>query len=198
YRQMWGEENLPYILAQLPNFVIDIEPVDDPWPTFRLTQARLLDDPMVGVTVNMDLGEDNDLHPTGKRRVGKRLALWAAHMKYGYTGEYTGPTAVSAKIITTGRFKDTSIEIELSHADGLVARDIGKGPEIRDFEVIDNKGKITPAEAEILDGKLLIKTALKADKITKVRYLVKYTYTGAMLYNRANLPMGPFQLDVEK
>jgi sialate O-acetylesterase len=153
---------------------------------------------MVGVTVNMDLGEDNDLHPTGKRRVGKRLALWAAHMKYGYTGEYTGPTPVSAKILASGHFKDTTIEVALSHADGLIARDIGKGPEIKDFEVIDNKGNITPADAEILNGKLLIKTSLKADKISKVRYLVKYTYSGAMLYNSANLPMGPFELTVEK
>ena len=198
YRQMWGEENLPYILAQLPNFVIDIEPVDDPWPTFRLTQARLLDDPMVGVTVNMDLGEDNDLHPTGKRRVGKRLALWAAHMKYGYTGEYTGPTPVSVKIVESGHFKGTTIEIELSHADGLIARDIGKGSEIKDFEVVDNKGNITLGDAEILDGKLLIKTAIKADKVSKVRYLVKYTYSGAMLYNSANLPMGPFEIPIEK
>lgn len=198
YRQMWGEENLPYILVQLPNFVIDIAPVDDPWPTFRLKQSSLLEDPMVGMTVNMDLGEDNDLHPTGKRRFGKRLALWAAHMKYGYTGEYTGPTAVSARVVDSGHFKETTIELDLSHADGLIARDIGKGSEIKDFEIIDNKGNITPAEAEISGGKLLIKTSLKADKISKIRYLVKYTYTGAMLYNRANLPMGPFQLDVEK
>ena len=198
YRQMWGEENLPYILVQLPNFVIDIAPVDDPWPTFRLKQSSLLEDPMVGMTVNMDLGEDNDLHPTGKRRIGKRLALWAAHMKYGYTGEYTGPTAVSAKIATAGHFKDTTIEIELSHADGLIARDIGKGPEIKDFEVIDSKGNIQEVEAEITGNKIQLKTGIKADKISKVRYLVKYTYSGAMLYNRANLPMGPFQLDVEK
>ena len=198
YRQMWGEENLPYILVQLPNFVIDIAPVNDPWPTFRLKQSQLLEDPMVGMTVNMDLGEDNDLHPTGKRRIGKRLALWAAHMKYGYTGEYTGPTAISAKIVDSGHFKGTTIEIELSHADGLVARDVGKGSEIKDFEVIDNKGNLTPANAEILDGKLFVKTALKADKISKIRYLVKYTYSGAMLYNSANLPMGPFELPVEK
>ena len=198
YRQMWGEENLPYILVQLPNFVIDIAPVNDPWPTFRLKQSQLLEDPMVGMTVNMDLGEDNDLHPTGKRRIGKRLALWAAHMKYGYTGEYTGPTPTSAKIATAGHFKDTTIEIELSHADGLIARDIGKGPEIKDFEVIDNKGNIQEVEAEIVNNKIQLKTSLKADKISKVRYLVKYSYTGAMLYNGANLPMGPFELPVEK
>jgi sialate O-acetylesterase len=146
----------------------------------------------------MDLGEDNDLHPTGKRRVGKRLALWAAHMKYGYTGEYTGPTPISAKIAESGHFKGTTIEIELSHADGLIARDIGKGSEIKDFEVVDTKGNIQEVKAEIENNAIRLSTALKADKINKVRYLVKYTYSGAMLYNSANLPMGPFELPVEK
>jgi sialate O-acetylesterase len=198
YRKMWGEENLPYILAQLPNFVIDVEPVNDPWPTFRLTQSRLLDDPLVGMTVNMDLGEDNDLHPTGKRRVGKRLAFWAAHIKYGYSGEYTGPAPSSAKVVTSSRLKGTVIEISLSHADGLIARDIGKGSEIKDFEVVDDKGAIQKVDAEIADNKIRLKTGMKADKISKVRYLVKYTYSGAMLYNSANLPMGPFEISVEK
>jgi sialate O-acetylesterase len=198
YRQMWGEENLPYILAQLPNFVIDVEPVDDPWPQFRLTQSHLLDDPTVGMTVNMDLGEDNDLHPTGKRRVGKRLALFAAHIKYGYPGEYTGPTPRNVTIKNTKIIKGTEIEVVLDHADGLVARDIGKGPELKDFEIVDVKGKVSEAEANIVDGKLCLKTDVKAEKIAKLRYLVKYTYTGAMLYNKANLPMGPFEINVEK
>ena len=86
----------------------------------------------------------------------------------------------------------------MSHADGLVARDIGKGSEIKDFEVIDNKGNIQEVEAEITGNKIQLKTGIKADKISKVRYLVKYTYSGAMLYNSANLPMGPFELPVEK
>ncbi len=196
YRDMWGEENLPYILVQLPNFVIDVAPVDDPWPTFRLDQSKLLEDPGVGMTVNMDLGEDNDLHPTGKRRVGKRLALWAAHIKYGYPGEYTGPMPVEAKVQSSGPIKGTRIEITLAHADALVARDIGKGNEIRDFEIVDDKGKITEASAEIAEGKILLKTGVKPEKIRKVRYLVKYTYSGAMLYNKANLPMGPFEIEV--
>ena len=196
YRDMWGEENLPYILVQLPNFVIDVAPVNDPWPTFRLTQSKLLDDPMVGMTVNMDLGEDNDLHPTGKRRIGKRLALWASHIKYGYPSEYTGPVPVSAKAANSGWIKGSVVDITFDHADGLVSRDIGKGSEIRDFVVVDDKGNETEAKAEIVDGKIQLQTALKADKIKKVKYLVAYTYSGAMVYNKANLPLGPFEIEL--
>jgi sialate O-acetylesterase len=199
YRDKWGEENLPYILVQLPNFVIDVEPVDDPWPEFRLKQARLLDDPMVGMTVNMDLGEDNDLHPTGKRRIGKRLALWAAHLRYGYAGEYTGPTPipVSVKATGSGLMKGATVEISFDHADGMVARDLGKGSEIRDFVVVDDKGKEYEAKAKIVGEAIQLQTNLKAEKIKKVKYLVSYTYNGAMIYNKANLPMGPFELDVD-
>lgn len=198
YREKWGDENLPYILVQLPNFVIDIEPVNDPWPQFRLTQSRLLDDPMVGMTVNMDLGEDNDLHPTGKRRVGKRLALWAAHMKYGYAGEYRGPVPVMARARGLGFGRGSCVEITLDHSEGLVARDIGKGMEILDFVLVDDKNAEHKAEAEIKDKQILLRTSLTAENIRKVRYLVSYTYTGAMIYNRANLPMGPFEMEVNR
>ncbi len=197
YRDKWGEENIPYILVQLPNFVIDIEPVNDPWPQFRLTQARLLDDPMVGMTVSMDLGEDNDLHPTGKRRVGKRLALWAAHIKYGYPGEYTGPVPVRAKATGAGFKRGSVVEVSLDHAEGLVARDIGKGEVIQDFVLVDDTGKEHRAEAEIEDKKVILRSSLRAGSIKKVRYLVSYTYSGAMIYNKANLPMGPFEMEVE-
>ncbi|MBQ7658324.1 MAG: hypothetical protein IJS16_05005, partial [Butyrivibrio sp.] len=136
---------------------------------------------------------------TGKRRVGKRLALWAAHLRYGYAGEYTGPTPipVSVKVLGNGLIKGSTVEIMFDHADGMVARDIGKGTEIRDFVVVDDKGKETEVKAEIIGEKIRLQTNLKADKIKKVRYLVAYTYSGAMIYNKANLPMGPFELDVD-
>ncbi|MCR5671947.1 MAG: hypothetical protein K6G10_13155 [Butyrivibrio sp.] len=197
YRDKWGENDLPYILVQLPNFVIDIAPVNDPWPEFRITQSRLLDDPNVGMTVNMDLGEDNDLHPTCKQPIGQRLALWAAHLKYGYTGEYSGPVPVSAKIVESGLLKDTVIEIALDHADGLKAKDLGKGKSIEDFEIVDTKGNVQKATAEISGEKIKLKSNLKADKVAQVSYLISYTYHGAMLYNSSDLPMGPFKLDIE-
>ena len=47
-------------------------------------------------------------------------------------------------------------------------------------------------------SKVMLQTALKADKVRKVKYLVSYTYNGAMLYNKANLPMGPFEIEVKR
>ena len=64
--------------------------------------------------------------------------------------------------------------------------------------VIDDKGACHEAKAQIGQNKVLLKTSVRPDRIKKIRYLVSYTYSGAMIYNRANLPMGPFELDVEK
>jgi sialate O-acetylesterase len=131
-------------------------------------------------------------------------------MRYGYPSEYSSPMATSARITDSGA-EGTSIEISFTHAAGLVARDIGKGLDLRDFMVVDADGKELEAKAGIIepvaddgevaaknaDSKILLKSDLSADKIKKVRYLVSYTYSGAMIYNKANLPMGPFELDVE-
>ncbi len=202
YRDNWGEENLPYIFVQLPNFCIDVESIGDPWPAFRLGQARLLDDPTVGMIVSMDLGEDNDLHPTRKKPIGDRLALWAAHIKYGYPGEYMGPVPTGVRCfkavagVTEVSETESIVEISFAHAMGLQSRDIGKGSGIKDFEVVSKDGRLHEAEATISGDRVLLRVAIEAEEIDSVRYLVSYTYNGAMIYNSAELPMGPFELKV--
>lgn len=192
YRKAWGEINLPYVFVQLPNFVIDAIDVDDPWPSFRLQQSELLDIPDVGMAVTIDVGEDNDLHPTVKQPIGERLALWAAHIKYGYGGEYTGPVPVGCE---TSEDK-SMVTITFDHADGLKASDIGKGAEINDFKLLDAEGNEHEATAQIRDKTIILKSTDVPFEIKKVRYLVSYTYNGAIIYNGRNLPMGPFEIEV--
>ena len=202
YRDKWGEENLPYIFVQLPNFCIDVESVNDPWPAFRLSQSKLLDDPSVGMIVSMDLGEDNDLHPTNKKPIGDRLALWAAHIKYGYPGEYMGPVPKGARCfkavagVSENGETESIVELSFDHAMGLMSKDLGKGSAIRDFEITDKDGKVHETEATISGDRVLLRVAIEAEEIDSVRYLVSYTYKGAMIYNSAELPMGPFELKV--
>jgi sialate O-acetylesterase len=44
-----------------------------------------------GMAVTMDIGNPNDIHPTNKRDVGNRLALWALAKDYGKELVYSGP-----------------------------------------------------------------------------------------------------------
>ncbi len=197
YRKLWGEENLPFIFVQLPNFVIDIERVSDPWPRFRLSQKELLDDPDVGMAVTIDVGEDNDLHPTEKEPVGYRLALIAARLRYGYNGEYTGPEIESARILPASEMslpddeQGTMIELTLSHGEGLHSKALDKGDEIMDFEVVSYDGSQTPAMAVVSEEKIILRTAARAETIRQIRYMSGYTYKGGLIYNGADLPMGP-------
>ena len=203
YREKWGEENLPFIFVQLPNFVIDLKRENDPWPEFRLAQKQLLDDPNVGMAVTMDVGEDNDLHPTEKEPVGERLALYAARIKYGYAGEYTGSEVVSAKFIDNTEsgiyFNDneTAIELSLSHCKGLNSRALDKGEEIRDFKLVLDDGSLADTAVQIDGETILLTTNIVTSRIKEIRYLDDLTYNGALIYNAAGLPMGPFVMQLK-
>lgn len=90
WREGWGEE-LPFIVAQLPAFSIDLKDTDEGWPRIRQAQLEAAALPGVAVTVNLDLGEKNDLHPLDKAGIGHRAALAAEGMVYGEKVPWRGP-----------------------------------------------------------------------------------------------------------
>lgn len=196
YRKAWGEENLPFIGVQLPNFVID-SPVDDDWGKFRLDQARLLEMPSTGLAATLGLGEDNDLHPVTKEPVGERIALWAARLKYGYNGEYTGPEVTGIKETEDGD-GIKMFEISLSHAKGLTVLDAGKGTEIKDVYVIDEDGDRIEVRAELNpeDEMLLVFPGTLKKKAAKIVWCVENTYHGGLVTNETGIPMGPFEREI--
>ena len=191
YRKAWKEENLPFIAVQLPNFVIDQLPRTDDWGQFRLTQNKILDMPMTGLVVTMGLGEDNDLHPVVKEPVGERLALCAAHLKYGYNGEYTGP------VVTSILMDKGEITVNLSHAGGLTVQDAGKGLELQDFYVIDINGKRQKAKARLQDGTVVVDSPFDEGKAKRLCWLSENTYHGGLITNSTGIPMSPFELVIE-
>nr|WP_297770640.1 sialate O-acetylesterase [uncultured Butyrivibrio sp.] len=193
YRKVWNEENLPFIGVQLPNFTIDC-PIDDDWGRFRLTQRGILDIPGTGLVVTLGLGEDNDLHPVTKEPIGKRLALWASHLKYGYNGEYVGPEVVSAQKIVDRNGKK-AIEVKLSHAGGLKVMDAGKGTEITDLFVITRKEKVqSKVIIDTDNGGLLvyIEDDKAYEEAKEIMWCCDNTYSGGLITNETEIPMGPF------
>lgn len=174
YRKLWGKEDLPLYYVQLPNYNVDLTN-DTQWPELREKQRKALSViPASGMAVTMDLGEDNDLHPHGKKEIGRRLALLAAHDLYGSREEYTGPVPERAELVSgmgdrglseestesgaegtgvpggeepgqrTGR-TGTTIRISLTHADGLYADSADKGSVVRDAELVTKDGEVRTA-----------------------------------------------------
>lgn len=74
WRKKWRQERLPFVIVQLPNCQTDIAE-GDAWPLIREAQRRAGQLEQVAVTVNIDIGEDNDLHPLDKKTAAHRAVL---------------------------------------------------------------------------------------------------------------------------
>ncbi len=205
YRRQWRDENLPFYYVQLPNFAIDVYDSDTDetghgWPDVREHQRRVLQLPGTGMTVSMDLGEDNDLHPLNKKDIGYRLALLAAAKVYGMDVEYTGPVAEYAEHtgLPTGEYGDgigCCLSVRCSHAQGMYAAGTENGV-LTNFEVADADGVYHKAQARV-DGEVLRVVCGSVTHPTAVRYCYQNTARGGLIYNSAGLPMSPFILTVK-
>lgn len=81
FRDNWGDKNLPVYYIQLPNFIDYVyEEGDRPipeesfWVKMQRTQAECQDIPNSHMVVSIGTGEDNDLHPQGKKPVAEEIA----------------------------------------------------------------------------------------------------------------------------
>ncbi|OON85903.1 hypothetical protein BXO88_09735 [Oribacterium sp. C9] len=192
YRRLWKDDKLPYLFVQLPNFTEDLKELQGKWPALRECQRMAAEEEYTGMIVSMDLGEDNDLHPHGKKRIGERLAAQALHMVYGSKEEYTGP--FPERYVITETESGSRIEIILTHAEGLGVSSMDKGDELLDFSVVDRKDIETAVEAYVKDHSIILDTALHKSDIKEIRYLYKDTNQGGLVYNSAGFPMSPFVL----
>ena len=92
WRARWGEGLFPFYYVQLPNYgASQREPGESAWANLREAQEKALSVPHTGMAVTMDLGNPNDIHPTNKREVGRRLSLWALQLTYNQPTAYGSP-----------------------------------------------------------------------------------------------------------
>ena len=68
WRKQFHQPTIPFIYAQLPNFMeVNYSPEESNWAQLRQSQIEGLKIPNTGMTVNIDLGEWNDIHPDNKK-----------------------------------------------------------------------------------------------------------------------------------
>ena len=135
--------------------------------------------------VNIDIGEEKNIHPKNKQEVGRRLSLWALGTVYGRKVAATsGPLPVGHEI------HDAEVVLRFSHTEGgLVAKD----GELRGF-IIAGKDKLwQPAKARIV-GEMVIASSPDLPHPVAVRYAWE-NYPVCNLYNGAGLPASPFRTD---
>src|SRR5690606_5950391 len=140
--------------------------------------------PKTAMTVTIDLGEWNDIHPLNKKDVGERLALGAFKLAYNENVTHSGPVYESHKktgnkIIVT--FKEVG--------SGLISNDT---EELRRFEIAGSDGKFVWANARIA-GNTIEVWSDEIENPQKVRYAWCDNPRDANLYNAAGLPASPFE-----
>ncbi|MCF0050422.1 polysaccharide deacetylase family protein [Dyadobacter sp. LJ53] len=191
-RRLWNDEKLPFLVVQLPNFQdIDFTPAESNMALLREAQNQALMLDNTAVTVTLDLGEWNDIHPLNKKDIGKRLALSARNLAYGEKNViYSGPTLKSQRI--TG----DKMLLTFDHvADGIKS---GDQEALRWFSIADNDKKFFWANARIV-GKDQVELSSETVKTPKyARYAWQDNPEGINFYNSTGLPASPFRTDSEQ
>src|SRR6185436_2346231 len=89
---------LPFLVVQLANYgAIPKAPVESGWALTRDSQRRaVVADGNAGLAVTIDIGNRDDVHPTNKQEVGRRLARAARHVVFGEKISASGAQPVAA------------------------------------------------------------------------------------------------------
>jgi sialate O-acetylesterase len=188
WRAKWQEGEFPFYYVQIANFQQPAkDPGDNEWAELREAQTMTMKAlKNVGMAVSIDIGETNDIHPSNKQDVGKRLAFWALDKTYGIKDVvYSGPIYKSMKI------EGNKIRLFFDYlGDGLIA----KSGKLKQFAIAGADKKFVWADAEI-DGDSVIVYSDKVAEPAAVRYAWAMNPEGCNLYNKAGLPASPFRTD---
>lgn len=186
WRHQFNQPQLPFIYAQLPGFMdYTYLPVESNWARLRESQRKALSVPNTAMTVNIDLGEWNDVHPDNKKDVGERMALAALKIVYHEELIYSGPLYQSASI------EGNKIILSFKHVGGGLITDDGEP--LREFAIAGADKKFEWAKAKIEGDKVIVWN----DQISNPQY-VRYAWADnpdVNLYNKEGLPASPFSTE---
>ncbi len=146
-----------------------------------LTLSKL---PNTGMAVTLDIGNPEDIHPTNKRDVGMRLALWALANDYGRELVYSGPLFREIAI------EGSALRVHFDHT-GKGLQSIGGPPS--HFEIAGSDREYHPAKA-VIDGHTVVVSHPEVKAPVAVRYGWSNT-AEPNLYNWEGLPATSFCSD---
>ena len=191
WRRQFGAP-LPFLIVQLANFgkLVDA-PVDSGWAQLRDAQRRAVAaDGNAGLAVTIDIGNRDDIHPTNKQEVGRRLARAARHVVYGEKLSASGAEPVAATL--TGG----DITVTLAAFDGALHVIGAKDP--AGFELCGaTQDTCHFVRAQLQDGGKVLLTDAKAADAKRVRFCWADSPL-CNLYDSTGLPVGPFEIDVKQ
>jgi len=185
WRSYW-DKDFPFYFVQLANYKKRVDnPEKAEWAELREAQQSGLQLSNTGMAVIIDIGNGENIHPTNKQDVGKRLALLAADKTYGVKVISEGPKMQSYKI--------TGSKVEITYSSIGSGLSIHDGSELKGFAVAGVDKKFHWATAEIKGDKVI----LHAPEV-EFPIAVRYAWANnpeCNLYNNEGLPAAPFRTD---
>jgi len=179
--------DLPFLFVQLPIFGSPAENDEAAsWAIVREAQSAALSLPATGMAVGLDLGEWNDLHPSNKKEVGRRLFLAAERVVFKNENAPASPMCRDVQLRGSRLFLTFD-----NCSSGLIAHDT---PYVS--VVADGKLLRLPAEIERHDTLSVDLSSIKnSDKEPeKVLYAWANNPKDRQLYNGEGLPVIPFKV----
>ncbi len=187
WRNKWQEE-LPFYLVQLSSYGgYQNSNQGSGWAELREAQTMALQVPQTGMAVTIDVGNPNDIHPTNKQDVGKRLAAEALKKTYKIDMVSSGPLYKAVQLEA-----DRAIISFESIGTGLVLKD--KYGYLKGFEIAGEDKVFYYAKAEIVGNQVIVYHP-KGQKPAAVRYAWADAPIDANLYNKEGFPACPFRTD---
>jgi sialate O-acetylesterase len=187
WRQAWGQGDFPFLYVQLAN--LGKTPAEQPARGGKITQTREkqlknLAVANTAMTVSIDIGDANNVHPKNKQDVGLRLSLQARAIAYGEEIIYSGP--VYDYMLIDG----DKICLHFKHiGKGLTA----KGGKLNGFAIAGRDREFVWADAKI-EGNTIVVSSAKVNKPVAVRYGWDENPITS-LYSKNGLPASPFRTD---
>jgi sialate O-acetylesterase len=188
WRNKFRQADLPFLLAQLPNFMEQkLQPEESNWALLREAQLKTLVVPRTGMSVNIDLGEWNDIHPLAKKPVGVRLARLAGEL--AYTGKINN---ASAPHYTSMKVYGNRVVLTFTGSSTRLTTNDGLAPGC--FAIAGADRKFVWAQASI-SGNTIIVWSSVVDQPVAVRYAWADNPGRVNLYDNKGNPVSPFRTD---
>jgi len=182
WRNEWNQGDFPFYYVQLAPYHYQKEIIG---AALRDAQRQALEIPNTGMAVTLDIGNPDDIHPTNKKDVGKRLSLWALAKAYEQEGIiYSGPLYKSMQL------NGNEIILSFDHTgSGLKS----KGEKLTHFTMAGKDRIFYPAEATIEKNKVIV-SSVNVKKPVAVRFAFD-NGDEPNFFNKEGLPASTFRTD---
>jgi sialate O-acetylesterase len=186
WRRQFEYRDLPFLIVQLPNYgPVPSQPAASVWADVREAQRQTaMEDKHAALSVNVDIGDATNLHPTNKRELGRRLALGARHLIYGERIPSSGPAVSGVKR------RGQNIVVEFRDVTGTLS--VRSGPSTG-FELCGTtQASCRWAEVRVDGASVVLPNRDSKADVTRVRYAwgESPVYT---VFDDSGLPAGPFE-----